>query len=187
PPCPPSVSVPSVVALLAALPVELSADLEEASLQDLRRLLPRHNARRRHGEVVVIRQDRVRVEQVVEVEVDRRPRGAEPENFRDAEVDLFERGAEEFTGLDQVDRLVLCTTGKVTAKRLLDLRVWRGPIRGDKGGRRRNLLDGPGKGDVYSRNRVRGRAFDRREPVRVDMTVREVHQRGSARDRRHRG
>src|SRR6476659_4397923 len=70
-----------VPAMRISLEVELHADLEQAGVEDAQGHLPRRV-------VVVLRRHRVRVQDVVQVEIQRRPRLPVLEQLREAQIEL---------------------------------------------------------------------------------------------------
>src|SRR4029077_20429653 len=78
--------------------VELGSDLDEPRLQHIQRFPPD----RVRGFLL---QNRIRVEQVVQIEVDVRARPADANNLREPQVDLLQSIAILRSRLDDVDRL----------------------------------------------------------------------------------
>src|SRR5438552_7829895 len=92
--------------------VQLRADSEKAGVQNRLRREPR-------AEGVVERQHRVRIQDVVQVEIEGRPGSTKPESLCEAQVELVRLLPEHGAGIDQVHRHVRGASRKWTAERRL--------------------------------------------------------------------
>src|ERR1700676_494304 len=79
--------------------VELRTDAAHPPRQDPIRLQPRPT----RNEPGVVGQDGAGVQHVVEIDPDSRPRATEPQDLRDAKIELIEPIAVHRTGCDQID------------------------------------------------------------------------------------
>src|SRR5262249_5494912 len=77
--------------------IELRADLEQSRVEDAQRHQPR-------GEIVVLTRDRVRVQGVVEIEVDGGLRRTKLEELRKTKIELVEALAVDRSWRDDIDR-----------------------------------------------------------------------------------
>src|SRR6185369_4375840 len=91
--------------LVEATFLERVSEIElQAQLREARRHLRRRSEPRAAGdERLVVAQDRRGVQQVVDVDADRRPRASEPEDLAQPEIDFVDAIAVEDARLDDVD------------------------------------------------------------------------------------
>ena len=109
--------------------VELRTDAGQPARQDAIRLEPRPT----RNEPGVVGQDGAGVQHVVKIDSDSRPRATEPQDLREAKIELIEPIAVHRTGCDQIDGHVGHIPRRKPPERLRDYRGGHGIIRREQG------------------------------------------------------